>query len=353
MLEFVIAVIFLALALVALVLRKTYFYLPKAELQRQAANHDPLAATLWRAVAYGPSLVLLLWFVIGASAGIGFVLFAKIAPAYLGFLVIALALWLGFAWMPSTRLTSIGAHLAVWLTPAVVWITSLTEPLTSRLAHFLGRFSLGPHTGVYEKEDLVHLIQQQKNQPDNRVSEETLSLVERALHFDTYTVHDVVVPRAKVRTVALSDPIGPITMDELHATGYTRFPVVADDANTIVGTLYLRDIVDSRRGGTVETYADSHVFYVHEQDSLSEALHAFRVAKQQVLVVVNAFEEYVGIITISDVLSKLLSFSGNAAFNSHDDKHAVAKKHEPAVATVEEKAEEFQGVAEEPSEVIE
>ena len=353
MLQFVIAVIFLGLALVALVLRKTYFYLPKAELQRQAAQHDPLATTLWRAVAYGSSLLLLLWICIGVGAGIGFVLFAKVAPSFLGFLVVSVALGVGFAWMPSTRLTSVGAHLAVWCTPTVVWLLSLTQPVMSRIAHVLGRFHLGPHTGLYEKEDLQQLIAQQRQQPDNRVSEEVLELLERALNFDNYTVHDVVIPRAKVRTVALKDPIGPIMMDELHASGFTRFPVVAGDPNSIVGTLFLRDIVDSKQSGTVETYADKHVFYVHEQDSLSDALHAFRVAKQQVLVVVNAFEEYVGIITISDVLGKLIAFSDSAQFNNHDDKHAVAKKHEKTAKSIEEKAAEFQEVAEEPSEVIE
>jgi CBS domain containing-hemolysin-like protein len=353
MLQFVIAVIFLGLALVALVLRKTYFYLPKQELQRQAARHDPLATTLWRAVAYDGSLVLLLWVCIGVGAGVGFVLFAKVAPALLGFLVVALALWFGFAWMPSTRLTSIGAHLAVWCTPAVVWVLSLTHPVTHRLAQYLGRFHLGPHTGLYEKDDLHHLIEQQKQQPDNRISDEVLQLLERALAFDNYTVHDVLVPRAKVRTVSLNDPIGPVMMDELHATTFTRFPVTGKDPSIIIGTLFLGDIVDSKRGGTVETYADHHVFYAHEQDSLSEALHAFRLAKQQLLVVVNAFEEYVGIITISDVLSKLIAFKTTPAFTGHDDKHAVAAKHEKAITKLEEKAEEFQEVAEEPPEVIE
>lgn len=352
MLQFVLAVFFLALALVALMLRKTYFYLPRIELQRQAARHDQLAETLWRAVAYDQTLTLLLWLCIGLGGGLGFVLFAKVAPAFLGFVVVALALWFGFAWMPSTRLTGIGAHVAVWCTPAVAWMLRVAHPVLEPLARFLARFYLGSHTGIYEKEDLGHMIEQQKHQPDNRVSEEVLALLERALKFDEYTVHDVFVPRAKVRTVANKEPIGPVLMDELHASGFSRFPVYDDDKNTIVGTLFLRDIVDNRNSGTVETYADRHVFYVHENDSLSEALHAFRVAKQQILIVVNSFEEYVGIITISDVLSKLIAFSDNG-FSNHDDKHAVAGKHEKTHTEIEEKAEEFQAVAEEPPEVIE
>lgn len=349
MIQFVLAAVFLALALTALVLRKTYFYLPKTELQRQAAQHDPLASTLWRAVAYGTSLSVLLWLLIGIGAGVGFVLFSQVAPSYLGFIVVAAALWFGFAWMPNRRLTSIGAHVTAGLTPLIVAILGFVEPVLGRAAHYIERLSLGPHTGMYEKEDLVEVIEQQKYQPDNRVSEEVLGLLERALKFDEYTVHDVFVPRAKVRTVAMKESIGPVLMDELHASGFSRFPVYDDDKNGIVGTLFLRDIVDSRNSGSVETYADRHVFYVHENDSLSEALHAFRVAKQQILVVVNSFEEYVGIITISDVLSKLIAYT-DTGFTNHDDKRAVAHKHETKAP---EKPAELLEVAEEPPEVIE
>ena len=327
MVQFIVALCFLALSLVSLTLRKTYFYLPKKELQRQASSRDPLATILWRAVAFGGSLQLLLWFFIGLGGAVGFVLFARIAPPVFGFVVVALVLWFAFVWIPSTRLTSVGARLAVWCTPSLVWLLGLLHPLLRRITHFLSRFPLGPHTGLYEKEDLLDFIEQQQHQSDNRISVEELSLVRQALKFDDYTVTDVLVPRKKVNAISNHEPIGPVLMDELHALAHTRFPVYGDDKNVIVGTLFLRDIVDSKHSGTVKDYADKHVFYVHEKDSLSAALHAFRVAKQQILVVVNDFEEYVGIITVSDVLGKLITIPDGSAFVHHDDKRAVAAKH--------------------------
>lgn len=364
MIEFIVALAFLALALVALVLRKTYFYLPRKELQRQAAGRDPLAATLWQAAAYGSSLQILLWFCVGLGAAVGFVLFARLAPPIFGFVVVALGLWFGFAWMPSTRLTGWGARLAVWCTPAVVGLLGATHPVFHKVAHFLAKFPLGPHTGVYERDDLLDLLARQKQQADNRLSVEELELAERALKFDDYKIRDVLVPRNRVTAISMSEPIGPVLMDELHASNHVRFPVYAEKKNDIVGTLFLRDIVDSKRGGTVADYADRHVLYVHENDSLSQALHAFRSAKQQILLVVNSSEEYIGIVTVSDVLGKLLPLPGSSGFAHHDDKKAVAHKHdyvepaepkqpaEPAEPTAPA-PEETQPVAESTPEVVE
>lgn len=339
--EFLVAVAFLVLALVALVLRKTYFYLPKKELQRQASTRDPLASTLWRAAAYGSSLQVLLWFCVGLGAAVGFVLFARIAPPVFGFVVVALALWFGFAWMPSTRLTSFGARLAVWCTPAVVSITSACQPVLTRIATFIERFPLGPHTGVYEREDLLDVLARQRQQADNRVPSTDIELAERALKFGDYKIRDVLVPRAKVTAVAASEPIGPVLMDELHASKHVRFPVYeGDDKNNIVGTLYLGDIVGDKKGGKVADYTDYHAFYVHENDSLYAALHALRAAKQQVLLVVNSHEEYLGIVTANDVLGKLFNAGAEAGFDTHDDRAAVARKHDHVETTPAEHSAE-------------
>ncbi len=352
MLQFVIALIFLALALIAVTLLKTYYYLPPAELRRQATEKQLLAQVLWRAVAFGGSLQLLLWSVVGLGGAIGVVMFTQVAPTFLGVVAVALLLWLSLVWIPRTRLTSIGARLAVWFTPSIVWLLSTLRPLLNPLVAIARRFPLAPHTGLYEKEDLLRVVEQQHEQSDNRISPDTLSLAHRALQFDDYRIADVLVPRSRVKSLAVKEPIGPILMDELHALGHTRFPVYQDDKNVITGTLYLRDIVDGKQSGTVKNYADTHVFYIHESDSLAEALRAFRHAKQQMLVVVNSFEEYVGIVTISDVLQKLIELDGES-FEQHDDKHAVAAKHEKPAKKPKDDIDEPTEVVETPSEVIE
>lgn len=343
MLSFIVAILLLLLALAALTLRKTYYYLPEVELKRQARTGDQLAKMLYRAVAYGPALRLLLWIVIGVSAAVGLELFVRIAPVFFGIVVVAVMLWLGFAWMPSTHLTGYGARVTMWFTPTVVWLLGKLNPVLSFLTGWWHkRFPLQEHTGAYERDDLVHLVHRQVRQADNRVPAEILELVSNALQFDTFKVRDVVVPRKQVKSIGQDDAVGPIFLDELHATGHTRFPVHGKAADDIVGTLHLITLDEAKAGGHVRDYMEKPPVFLHEADTLAEALQVAYHTRQQLFVVVNGFDEYVGIVTLEDILRRLIGQPGFSEFEAHHDRAAVATKYEkPAKsAPKEEKSPE-------------
>lgn len=331
MLTFIIAILLLLLSLMALALRKTYYYVPEAELKRQARTGDPLARTLYRAVAYGPTLRLLLWVIIGVSTAVGLELFVRIAPVFFGIVVVAIMLWLGFAWMPSTRLTGYGARLTAWSTPAVAWLLSLINPVASPLASWWHQhFPLQEHTGAYERDDLLQLLGRQARQADNRISPELLGFASNALRFDVLKVRDVVVPRKAVKSIGQDDAVGPILLDELHATGHARFPVHGKTANDIIGTLRLITLDEARSAGKVRDYMDQPPVFLHESDTLAEALQVIYHAQQQLFVVVNSFDEYVGIVTLEDILARLIGRPVPSDFDAHHDRAAVAAKHPAA-----------------------
>lgn len=327
MLTFIVALLCIALSFVALTLRKTFYYLPEKELRRQAKQGDELAKVLYRAVAYGSSLQLLLWLLIGVFAAVGFVLFARLAPPIFGITAIALLLWLGFVWMPGTRLTGLGARLAVWSTPVLVGMLRYLDPILSRSAGWIGRRYPQSHSGLYERSDLLELIDMQKRQTDSRIPVEELELAERALRFDQHKIRNVVVPRKQVKAVGKDDAVGPILLDELHATGYSRFPVYGKSEKDIIGTLHLISLEEARQGGHVRDYFETGVVYLHEGDTLADALHAVYTTKHQLFVVVNSFEEYVGIVTLEDILHSLLGQPVEDEFGAHHDITAVAARH--------------------------
>jgi CBS domain containing-hemolysin-like protein len=328
MFTFIIALILLLLALATITLRKTYYYLPEAELKRQARAGDRLAKTLYRAVAYGVNLRLLLWFLIGLFTAIGLTLFVRLAPFIFGILVVSVILWLGFAWMPSTRLTAYGARLGVWLTPIIVWLLNILNPLFSRLTTWWRRrFPAHIHSGLYERIDLVELIEHQRQQPDNRIAPEVLDLMQRALRFDTYAVHDITVPRRLVTTVKADDSVGPILLDELHASGFSDFPVYETSPEVPTGTLHLVSLDEAKHGGKVSEFADPKLAYLHEADSLADALDVIYKTRQRLFIVVNSFDEYVGITTLEDILHTLLGKPNGPTFETYHDRQAVVAKH--------------------------
>lgn len=335
MIGFLVALLLLGIALVALDLQRTYTLFSVRELKRRARAKDPIADVLYKAAAYGASLKVLLWTVIVLAASGAFVLLARITPAPLAITTVALTIGYGFIWMPAHHASRIGVRIAVWLTPAISWLLGKLHPLLDRLTAFVQRHRpVTVHTGLYDRDDLLRLIELQKGQADSRISPETLDLLSHTLAFGDKLVRDIAIPARMVRQVAADEPVGPVLIRELHDSGFSRFPVYEPAATAgqaangngtnIVGILYLRDLVSLKHSGKVRDVMKPNVYYVHEDHPLEQVLDAFLKTQHHMFIVVNSFEETVGIITIEDILEQILGAKIVDEFDQYDDLRAVA-----------------------------
>ncbi len=305
--------------------QKTYSKVPLKELKRRAKKDDEMAKALHSAVSYGASLDLLLWGIIGLSAAGFFVALSASLPSWLAIFGCAALLWVGFAWLPTSQVSGFSEKLAKYLSPVIAWVLSHTYPLLNKLGEFIQknrRFTF--HSGLYQKEDLIDLLDKQQQQPDNRMTAYELGIVKSALVFSDKLIREVMTPKRVVRTVNQTDSTGPLLMDELHKSGFSRFPVIGDKPDEIVGTLFMRDLVNVKQGGTVKDHMKKAVYYVNEEKPLQHALQAFLRTKHHLFIVVNSFEEVVGVITIEDVLEQVLGKQIVDEFDRYEDLRAVA-----------------------------
>lgn len=329
MIIFSLAVLLLLIALLALTLDKTYFYRPLKELKRWAVGGDQLSKIIYQVEVYQTELKLLLWLVFGLSGAGGFLLFARVAPSFLGFFVITITLWLAFLWIPRSRLTVIGANLAVFCTPVVLRILRAVHPLNRHLASYADRYLGQHHTGLYETDDVYDLIEQQKNQVDNRITHKQLELIRRVLKFSDHFVRELTITNKRVKAVSLDDNLGPVLLGELHSSGHHYFPVYQTKPSNIVGTFFLREVDSSAQPLKVSDLYQKKVAYVHEDDNLEEALQAFYASQAHLLVVVNSYNEYVGIMTLHDMLHQLMVLESSTEIPSYDNRKVVAARHAP------------------------
>jgi CBS domain containing-hemolysin-like protein len=322
--------ILLIIFVASILLAKTAHVLPRSELKRRArANKKSPEASVYKAAAYGQELDLILWLV-------GILSFATLLlkASHVGWWLVALLVfvggWIAVVWRPN-RTNGLSWRLSALAAPGVAWLLSIAHPVTSRLSGWLNRlWPLHVHTGVYEKEDFAKLFKNQARQPDNRIPEEDLKIAFFALSFGDKTVSQVMTPRRQMKMVAATDSIGPLLMDELHASGFSRFPVVKELSKSaspqIIGTLYLRDLAGRADGGSVRGVMKDEVYYVNESQTLRECLGVFLKTHHHLLVVVNDFEEISGVITMEDVVEQVLGQKINDEFDHYDDLRAVAAR---------------------------
>lgn len=322
-------------AIICWTLQKTYQQVPTRELKRMARGGDEVATLLYRAAGYGVSLRVLLR---GTTILFGVLALGTLSASiglWLALLVLAALLALGWVVMvPGDELTASGLWLAKKAAPAIAWLLERLHPVINGLVRFMRRFRhVYVHTGLYEKSDLIELLEQQKGQADSRISPSEIELLQHTLSFGDKLVVDALVPLRVVKTVAASDAIGPVLMDELSKSGHSRFPVYDGGHDNIVGILYLHDLVGAKHGGRVADVMNRKLTYIHEDFTLYQVLQAFLKTKRHLFLVVNSFEELVGILTVEDVLEQVIGVPIMDEFDKYDDLRAVAaatarKEHE-------------------------
>lgn len=303
-------IILLALFLSSVLLDKAVHALPSKELRRRArSKEDTQTNKIYKLAAHGESLKLTLWLVGGVSgAGLALIL-AGISWvwAVLFILLAAGIILIDKPLAPHGRLWQVASMLSGPLASVLVFL----QPVLLRIAKIIKKLQpIHLHTGLYDKEDLLELLNHQDQQADNRIAEEDLKIAFGALTFGDKTVGSVMTPRRMVKLVAATDSIGPLLMDDLHKSGFSRFPVIKEPTKAanpqIVGTLYLKDLIGHEGMGKVKDVMKKDVFFINESQTLRQALNEFLKTQHHLLIVVNDFEEISGVISLEDVMEQIL-----------------------------------------------
>jgi CBS domain containing-hemolysin-like protein len=310
----------------SVVLYKVYHSIPTLELKRRARLGNKRAMALYKVAAYEDSLEVLVWLSGTASAAVLLIWSAR-TSWWLAAIVMAVGAWL-VVWAKFSAAGWAGGFAALFAAPHA-WFLSFVNPILGRLAKWLppGRRPVD-HTRLYEPKDLLDTLKKQNRQSDNRIPDNDLKIAANALTFGDKKVREIMTPRREIKLVGANATVGPLLMDELHKSGFSRFPVVKDSSKNatpvVVGTLYLNKLIGYEGNGKVKDLAVKDVFFINEDSNLRQALSAFLKTHHHLLIVVNSFEEMIGVLSLEDVLEQILGKQIADEFDTYENLRAVA-----------------------------
>jgi hypothetical protein len=175
---------------------------------------------------------------------------------------------------------------------------------------------------IGSREELADLVSHMSPQIISR-DDRTMLLSE--LEFSQKTVADIMTPRTMIDSVNVGETIGPLLLDRLHHTGHSRFPVIEEDIDHVVGMLYLNELIGAKSSPTTVRKAQhDEVYYIGEGRDLEHALHAFLLSRHHLFIVVNEYRETVGLLSLEDVIEALIGRSIVDEFDAFDDLRSVA-----------------------------
>jgi len=191
------------------------------------------------------------------------------------------------AWI-SVRVAPILFVLDVVLKP-VNWVLGLLTRLLAR--------DLAPDLPVTE-EDLLFMLRLAHRHAE--LPREARLMMESVLRFHRAVAREVMVPRTVVATVSTGWDLATLS-SFIMSTPHSRFPVVQDSPDDIVGVLHAKHLMGLADGIPWTSVIVSPLF-VPEGRLLSDLLQDFRRTGQHLAVVLDEYGGFSGIVTLEDAL---------------------------------------------------
>jgi len=138
---------------------------------------------------------------------------------------------------------------------------------------------------------------------------DALAMIEGVLQVGDMQVRDIMIPRSQV--VVLERDASP---DDLLRTivesGHSRFPVIGDNRDEVVGILLAKDFLlyaFERPVGRLNVRNMLRpAVYVPESKRLSVLLKEFRASRNHIAIVIDEYGGVAGMVTIEDVLEQIV-----------------------------------------------
>jgi len=130
-------------------------------------------------------------------------------------------------------------------------------------------------------------------------------LLDRILDFPRRDVEPAMIPRSRVDTVADTDTLGEVR--ERMAQGHSRYPVLTEDTQDVVGVVQLADLLSTTEPDTapVTTIARPPLVVSH-LTLLPDVLRQLTESDNQLACVVDEYGGFTGVITLEDLAEELV-----------------------------------------------
>lgn len=138
------------------------------------------------------------------------------------------------------------------------------------------------------------------------IDSDSLTMLEGVLNVSEMQVRDIMIPRSQIDFIDITkkpEEFIPYVIETAHS----RFPVIEDDVNDVLGILLAKDLLRYIAGDEFELRDKLRpAIFVPESKRLNVLLKEFRSNRNHIAIVVDEYGGVSGIVTIEDVLEQIV-----------------------------------------------
>lgn len=163
---------------------------------------------------------------------------------------------------------------------------------------------------------------------------DSLGMMEGVLQVSEMQVRDIMIPRSQM-TVLSRDQSHESMLSDIVDSGHSRFPVIGEGRDDVVGILLAKDMLRFCQQGADDFHVRDILrppAFIPESKRLNVLLKDFRSSHNHLAIVVDEYGGIAGMVTIEDVLEQIVGeiedehdVDEGQYILQHDDNHYIVK----------------------------
>jgi len=168
--------------------------------------------------------------------------------------------------------------------------------------------------------DLLKILQSRE-----LIGADELFMIEGVLQVSDMQVRDIMIPRGQMIVLEHSISFNEI-IEIITESGHSRFPVIDEDKDDVVGILLAKDLLQLSVEHTEQFEINEYIrpaSFVPESKRLNVLLKEFRQNRSHMAMIVDEYGGVSGLVTIEDVLEQIVG----KIDDEHDDGDEIDIQH--------------------------
>ena len=158
-----------------------------------------------------------------------------------------------------------------------------------------------------DRDQLIHLLREAQGR--GLFDVDAQGMIEGVLQVADMQARDIMIPRSQMVVVSRDADPGKLISVAIKS-GHSRFPVVGDSRDEVVGVLLAKDLLRYSVSKESEQLSIRDVLrpavFVPESKRLNVLLKEFRASRNHLAIVVDEYGGVAGMVTIEDVLEQIV-----------------------------------------------
>ena len=230
--------------------------------------------------------------------------------------------------------------------PSTVAQSEIKLGLVKKIKNYFRELYIKLSYKPLDQEELTSVLRDAEE--NNVIDKGILGMIEETIEFSSIPVRDVMVPRSQMILINDNDSLD-ILLKKVVESSHSRFPVLDEAKNSIVGILLAKDLLKFAPG-LIKDEFDSQEFeltkiirpvkHIPESKKINILLEEFKSNRSHMALVVDEFGEVSGLVTIEDVLEEIVGEIEDETDQADDQKITQISNREYSVSGLTE-IEEF------------